>query len=133
LLLKRCFLCQGAVLLLGAICFHNSICGLFLIPQQEIHVHPLNCCRSNQKRNTVEEVKDCSRTSMKTTFKQESFLKRSWRLWKCPVFLLILLVDFLAWIATFVPYVHLVERARYIATFLCMKNVFCANVNYLSQ
>jgi len=40
------------------------------------------------------------------------FFKRSWSLWKNPTFLLILTVDSLAWIAMFVPYVHLVERAR---------------------
>lgn len=92
---------------------------MFYIPKSEIANHPFNLWKtkdSEQKLEMLEsnvmlehEKKTQNAIQPEPT---EHFLTRSRRLWKRPLFLLIITSDFLTWIAVFVPYLHLVEQAR---------------------
>ncbi|CAK8689488.1 monocarboxylate transporter 5-like isoform X2 [Clavelina lepadiformis] len=133
--LQNLYQWQGSLLLAGAVCFHGCLTSMFFIRGNEIANHPFNMwsksenIQQKQMQDSFndEQVKgnekyeaqsgDMDTTNHTTSERRRKqkglgFLRRSFRLWQNPMFMLLILSDIVSWLATFIPYVHIVDRGR---------------------
>lgn len=118
---------KGAMLISGALNLHLCAIGMFLIRPDQAKTHPLNFWRqksSERKHNLITVVEDHNQNIEKKPDGMEQkeqkaqrrsflqFLQTSVRLWRRPAFIFLIMSDTLSWTASFIPFVHLVERAR---------------------
>ncbi|XP_078481259.1 monocarboxylate transporter 2-like [Ciona intestinalis] len=114
---------QGTMLLTGGLCTHICLASLFFILPNEVENHPLNMWRKSdsklgEKPKIMHEIEEAQRNNLfteKGDGGNPADKKGRWdfvKIWCDPRFILIIASDFLSWVALYVPYVHLVERAR---------------------
>nr|XP_004225739.2 monocarboxylate transporter 2-like [Ciona intestinalis] len=114
---------QGTMLLTGGLCTHICLASLFFIPPNEVENHPLNIWRKSnlklrEEPKIMHEIEEAQRNNLitkKVDGGNPADKKGRWdfvKIWCDPRFILIIASDFLSWVALYVPYVHLVERAR---------------------
>nr|XP_018670362.1 monocarboxylate transporter 14-like isoform X1 [Ciona intestinalis] len=109
---------QGTMLLSGGICTHICLASLFFISPKEVETHPLNMWKESDstsgelqkkiRNDLISDKGDQEITDSANKKGRWDFVK----IWCDPRFMLIITSDFLSWVALYVPYVHLVERAR---------------------
>uniref|UniRef100_H2XMT1 Major facilitator superfamily (MFS) profile domain-containing protein n=1 Tax=Ciona intestinalis TaxID=7719 RepID=H2XMT1_CIOIN len=104
---------QGAMLIFGGICLNNTVIAMFFIPPQKLNISEVR--PSKESNNEIGITSICNTDCLNLRiliFTELSFFKRSIGLYRNITFLRLITSHFLGWLCLFIPYVHLVERAR---------------------
>ncbi|XP_078491690.1 monocarboxylate transporter 9-like isoform X2 [Ciona intestinalis] len=107
---------QGAMLIIGDICLNNVVIAMFFIPPKKLNIPEVNRMKENNNEYKITPIyiEDNLNSHKDVIVVQQdlSFFRRSTCLYRNITFLRLIVSDFICWLCLFIPYVHLVERAR---------------------